>query len=90
MRSAELTPIRYEALSAPGSRKGDEKRVKHDPCFNCMVSFHSFMLTPCRLQVLTFSAVGLRLFLALLLLEFHVAKMHDGSDYFIAAILLIW
>ncbi len=38
---------------------------------------------------LTFSAVGLRLLLPLLLLEFHVAKVHDGSNYFIAAILLI-
>ena len=41
------------------------------------------------LLALTFSAVGLRLLLALLLLELHVAKVHDGPDYFIAAILLI-
>lgn len=41
------------------------------------------------LLALTFSAVSLRLLLTLLLLEFHVAKVHDGSHYFIAAILLI-
>ena len=39
--------------------------------------------------VLTFGAVGLRLLLTWLLLELHVAKVHDGPDYFIAAILLI-
>lgn len=38
---------------------------------------------------LTFSAISLCLLLALLLLEFHVAKVHDGSNYFIAAVLLI-
>ncbi len=38
---------------------------------------------------LTFSAVSLRLLLSLLLLELHVAKVHDGSNYFIAAVLLI-
>lgn len=41
------------------------------------------------LLALTFSAVCLRLLLALLLLELHVAKVHDGSNYFIAAVLLI-
>lgn len=39
--------------------------------------------------VLTFSAVGLRLLLTWPLLEFHVAKVHDGSNYFVTAILLI-
>lgn len=38
---------------------------------------------------LTFSAICLRLLFALLLLELHVTKVHDGSHYFIAAILLI-
>lgn len=37
----------------------------------------------------TFSAVGFRLLLALPLLEFHVAKVHNGSNYFIAAIFFI-
>lgn len=40
-------------------------------------------------MVPTFSAIGLGLFLPLLLLEFHVSKVHDGSNYFIAAILFI-
>lgn len=39
--------------------------------------------------ILTFSAVSLRLLLALLLLKFHIAKVHDGSDYFIAAVFLV-
>lgn len=41
------------------------------------------------LPALTFSAVSLRLLLARLLLEFHVAKLHNGSNYFIAAVLFI-
>lgn len=41
------------------------------------------------LLALTFSAICLRLLLALLLLKLHIAKVHDGSNYFIAAVLLI-
>lgn len=37
---------------------------------------------------LTFSVFGLRLLLPLLLLELHVAEVHDGAHYFIAAVLL--
>lgn len=37
----------------------------------------------------TFSAVSLCLLLPLLLLELHVAKVHDGAHYFIGAVLLI-
>lgn len=40
------------------------------------------------IKALTFSAFSLCLLLTLLLLEFHVAKVHDGSHYFIAAIFL--
>lgn len=43
----------------------------------------------CYILVLTFSAISLSLLLALLLFELHVAEVHDGSNYFIAAILLI-
>lgn len=38
---------------------------------------------------LTFSAVRLRLLLPLLLFELHVAEVHDGPDYFVAAVLLV-
>lgn len=40
-------------------------------------------------QLLTLSAVSLGLLLPWLLLELHVAKVHDGTHYFIAAILLV-
>lgn len=40
-------------------------------------------------QLLTFSAVGLGLLLSLLLLELHVAKVHDGAHDLVAAVLLI-
>lgn len=85
MRSAELTPIRYEALSAPGhqTRQKKKRRIRH--VFKSLVAFVPVI----RSLILTFSAVSLRLLLTLLLLKFHIAKVHDGSDYFIAAILLV-
>lgn len=48
-----------------------------------------FLLPDITLLLLTFSAVGLCLLLTWLLLEFHVAKVHDGSNDFIAAVFLI-
>ena len=39
--------------------------------------------------VLTFSAICLGLLLTLLLFELHVAKVHDGAHYFVAAVLLL-
>lgn len=77
MRSAELTPIRYEALSAPA-----DQRQK--------INVGLLFLHPSAPRAtLTFGAVGLCLLLPLLLLELHVAEVHDGPDYFVAAVLLI-
>lgn len=48
--------------------------------------YHSYMKV---MQLaLTFSAVSLSLLLSLLLLELHVAKVHDGTSQFIDTILL--
>lgn len=82
MRSAELTPIRYEALSAPGDQT--EKKIT-----NLLLNQIVVFVANASSLALTFSAISLCLLLALLLLEFHVAKVHDGSNYFIAAVLLI-
>ncbi len=38
---------------------------------------------------LTFSAIGLCLLFSLLVLEFHVAVMHDGTSQLVNAILLL-
>lgn len=80
MRSAELTPIRYEALSAPvePSRTRQDKKKTNCP----------FQLNA-QSQLLTFSAVCLGLLLSLLLLELHIAKVHDGANDLVAAVLLI-
>jgi len=45
-------------------------------------------LSPDRRTSLTLGAIGLRLLLALLVLELHVAVMHDGTGQLVDAILL--
>jgi len=39
--------------------------------------------------ILTFSPISLGLFLSLLLLELHVAKVHDGTSQLVDAVLLL-